>query len=137
MGELALGWSSAEFAEEHLFCGIDATGQRTKSTRHQVVGPCRIEDGTAYAHNGVALERNTASGIPTSGRFHETQRTSPTQFAAVNMVRERTADLGNNPWPLAIGSAVIAGMLSLFITFLRSYNQTTLIRAASARSSAI
>jgi hypothetical protein len=97
LGELALGWSSAEFAEEHLFCGIDATGQRTKSTRHQVVGPCRVEDGTAYAHNGVALERNTASGIPTSSRFHEAQRTSPTQFATVNMVRERPADLGNNP----------------------------------------
>jgi type II secretory pathway pseudopilin PulG len=34
-----------------------------------------------------------------------------------------------------IGTAVIAGMLSLFVTFLRSYNKTTLIRNVSTRAS--
>lgn len=36
---------------------------------------------------------------------------------------------------MGIGVAVIAGMLSLFVTFIRSYNKTSLIRTASARSS--
>jgi type II secretory pathway pseudopilin PulG len=36
---------------------------------------------------------------------------------------------------MGIGAAVVAGMLSLFVTFLRSYNKTTLIRNTTARSS--
>jgi len=36
---------------------------------------------------------------------------------------------------MAIGSVVIAGMLSLFITFLRSYNSTSLMRDTSAYAS--
>ncbi|HUI08169.1 MAG TPA: prepilin-type N-terminal cleavage/methylation domain-containing protein [Verrucomicrobiae bacterium] len=36
---------------------------------------------------------------------------------------------------MAIGSVVIAGMLSLFVTFLRSYNSTSLMRDTSAYAS--
>jgi len=36
---------------------------------------------------------------------------------------------------MGIGTVVIAGMLTLFITFLRSYNSTTLMRNTSARAS--
>jgi hypothetical protein len=80
-----------------LFRGVDATGQRSKTTRHQVVGPCRIEDGTAYAQNCVALERNTPSGIPAAGRFHETESAGSPKFATIDMVREGPTDLSNDP----------------------------------------
>lgn len=36
---------------------------------------------------------------------------------------------------MGIGAVVIAGMLTMFITFLRSYNSTTLMRNTSSRAS--
>ena len=36
---------------------------------------------------------------------------------------------------MGIGTVVIAGMLTLFVTFLRSYNSTTLMRNTSSRAS--
>jgi len=96
-GELGLGRSTTQLAQQRLFGDIDATGHGPESPWRPVPGPGRIEDGTTDSHDRIPLEGNAAVGIPTPGRFDEAESSGASQLAAIDMLRERTADLGHHP----------------------------------------